>query len=78
MSTEKTCACGCQASMKYKRSDALYFSNACRTRAHRAKALRTAEIERKPSQNRNATIADAFWTGYRAIRRPDLRARWPR
>jgi hypothetical protein len=74
----RTCECGCGASIKYKRSDALYASTACRTRAHRARAAETAARAREASQNRYTAAADAFWDGYRGIRRSDLRTTWPR
>jgi hypothetical protein len=78
VNNDKPCACGCGASLRRKRYGALYFSNACRTRAHRARALRAAQIARDASHNRYTTSADAFWTGYRQIRRPDFRTDWPR
>lgn len=78
MTDDRICACGCAEPMRYRRSDAQYFSNACRTRAHRAKVLRDAQIAREASQSRYTAAADAFWAGYRDIRRSGLRGRWAR
>jgi hypothetical protein len=74
----RTCACGCGESLKRKRAGAKYFSTACRTRAHRARTAEAAARAREASHNRYTATADAFWGGYRGIRRPDLRTTWPR
>jgi hypothetical protein len=73
----RTCACGCGESLKRKRAGAKYFSTACRTRAHRARAAEAAARAREASHNRYTASADAFWDDYRGIRRPDLRSTWP-
>jgi hypothetical protein len=74
----RTCECGCGESLKRKRAGAKYFSTACRTRAHRARAAETAARAQEASQNRYTASADTFWAGYRGIRRSDLRTTWPR
>lgn len=69
---------GCNVSMKYRRESALYCSGACRTAAYRENARETAQAASVTSHIEVAALSQRFWTGYRAIRRTDLRQRWQR
>jgi hypothetical protein len=69
---------GCDEPMRWRRKGALYCSPACRTAAYRRNARATAEAASVTSHIEVSALATAFWTGYRGIRRSDLRTTWPR
>ncbi len=79
MSEPRICARdGCYEPMQNRRLGAVYCSGACRTAAYRSNARETAQAASVTSHIEVAELSKAFWAGYRAIRRIDLRTTWPR